>query len=565
MIPCPHCRGNNVRGHGTDRAKCYDCNRSFNRHGILKRTTHLEQRPDTRCPSCGTIGRHRIAVNRGKYREMACESCGVRFRDDRAAVQESAGDHPVYVITAAVNDSPVHNAFLRAIRVYCDARKARLIVIPVRYKNPTSDRETDRLYQWAPVLSPWIVDKRLRICDGLQVLADIKIQPTAVDPLSGMDTITGTDCGIFGHTKIALRSIATRGHELPKLLLTTGAVTRPSYSDTKAGKKGEFHHVCGATVVEVDGDTFHLRHVHAAADGSFIDLDRRYSPKGVTAAPPALALVMGDLHAERHDPSVLVATGEILATLKPKRLVLHDVLDFGSASHHNSWWERFSRRITGRDKVIDELRETCELIDALHRKGQETVIVSSNHNDHLARWLADHRNGDDVQNAAIYHAAKSAVIQAIERGKGLLPNIFEVVARPMLKRPATFLGDRDSMTVAGIELAYHGDKGPNGARGSAKSFDRIGAKSIIGHSHSPAIVGGCFQTGTSSLLDMGYNVGPSSWLHSHVVVYASGKRSHIHIIGGSWRAGSKRNGQGTHPKAASNATARKGRRSRAAA
>jgi len=37
------------------------------------------------------------------------------------------------------------------------------------------------------------------------------------------------------------------------------------------------------------------------------------------------------------------------------------------------------------------------------------------------------------------------------------------------------------------------------------------------------------------MLDMGYNLGPSSWMQSHVVVYANGKRSHIHCVQGSWR------------------------------
>jgi hypothetical protein len=42
--------------------------------------------------------------------------------------------------------------------------------------------------------------------------------------------------------------------------------------------------------------------------------------------------------------------------------------------------------------------------------------------------------------------------------------------------------------------------------------------------------------GTSSKLDVGYNTGPSSWTHSHIVTYENGKRAVITLYAGSWRA-----------------------------
>lgn len=526
---CPRCGSSRTGTRGKHQRCCLECNKWWSPNA-----TKIQLPPPLeKCPN-GCEAR----VLRNGAGRLKCHNCRATWNTGSQRVADDLTDSPVLVVTAAVNDSPVHSSFLKTLKAYCAARGGRLLVIPLRYKNPTRQGEGEEV-AWHPSLAPYLYDRRMKVCPGLQILADIKTQPTAVSPLSGLDTITGTDCGIFGHTKVALDSVATRGHELPKLLLTTGAITLPAYSDTKAGKKGEFHHVCGAVVVERDGDLFHLRHIHAASDGSFIDLETRWSVAGPEQAPPALALVMGDIHAERADPNALQATDAMLELLRPKKLVLHDVLDFGSASHHNGFWERFARRISGRDRVAEELRQTAAVIDTLHRQGQQTVIVSSNHHDHLSRWLADHRNGDDVQNAGIYHRAKAAVLTAIER-TGHIPNIFGLVIDPMLKHRAQFLTDKDSMSVAGIELAYHGDKGPNGSRGSAKAFDRIGAKTVIGHSHSPRIVGGCFQTGTTSMLDMGYNTGPSSWLHSHVVIYASGKRSHIHIIDGKWRRLEKR-------------------------
>jgi hypothetical protein len=42
--------------------------------------------------------------------------------------------------------------------------------------------------------------------------------------------------------------------------------------------------------------------------------------------------------------------------------------------------------------------------------------------------------------------------------------------------------------------------------------------------------------GTSSLLRVSYNRGPSSWSHSHVVQYPEGPRTMITMWGGRWCA-----------------------------
>jgi hypothetical protein len=64
---------------------------------------------------------------------------------------------------------------------------------------------------------------------------------------------------------------------------------------------------------------------------------------------------------------------------------------------------------------------------------------------------------------------------------------------------------------------------------------RIGVKSIIGHSHTPAIEEGCYQVGTSTKLSRGYTHGPSSWLNTHCLIYPNGKRTLINVIDGKWR------------------------------
>jgi hypothetical protein len=98
------------------------------------------------------------------------------------------------------------------------------------------------------------------------------------------------------------------------------------------------------------------------------------------------------------------------------------------------------------------------------------------------------------------------------------------------------LDEDESFRLGGVELGMHGDRGPNGSRGSIRNLRRIGVKSIIGHSHSPGIDEGCYQVGTSTRLRLEYNHGASSWLNCHCILHADGKRQLVVIVDGYWRA-----------------------------
>ena len=77
--------------------------------------------------------------------------------------------------------------------------------------------------------------------------------------------------------------------------------------------------------------------------------------------------------------------------------------------------------------------------------------------------------------------------------------------------------------------------GSNGAKGSSIGFSKLGQKIIVGHSHTPSIVGNAYTVGTSSRFDLSYVKGPSSWLHTHAILYPSGAITLINIINGKWK------------------------------
>jgi hypothetical protein len=452
-----------------------------------------------------------------------------------------------YVITAAQNATPVHAAFFASLMTYCEHNGAQLVVIPYRYKNPTSmwtegAKDDD---WWAPELAPYLLDRRTVVNKHLLILADIKTQPTATSPLAGFESISGAMSAVIGHPKLELTTVPTPQAKLPKILTTTGAVTRRNYLPAKAGKKGEFHHTFGACVVEVDGPTFHLRQLNAVRDGSFMDLTSEYDGETVREGGVA-ALVMGDTHQEFIDPQVDKATfaeGGIIDTLRPKNLVWHDAHDFYSRNHHHIGepFIDYVKAIAGVDDVGGMLDKTFAFIDerTKPRPWMTNVFVSSNHPDALAKWVkrADWRT--DPRNAKFLLQTALAMLDSATMGeagaKVLDPFVYWAKQRLTTVRQAIFLEPDKSFIVRGVDLGNHGHYGLNGARGSRHGYSKIGVKVVIGHGHSPGIDGGAYQGGTNSILKLEFVKGPSSWMHTDVIVYENGKRSLLNIINGEWR------------------------------
>ncbi len=509
------------------------------------------------CPHCGErdslIKNGSRVRQHGKQQMYMCKECDKTTANplDKAptappAYKQFERDLPTsarFVITAAQNATPPHIS-LKTLQVYCDHNDAQLVVVPIRYKNPTSQwgqREQDDDW-WHDDVMPYLYSSRAALNENLILLGDIRTQPTAVLPLTGFEAITGACSGILAHPKVQLKSVATPNHKLPKLMTTTGACTVENYTDTVAGKKGDFHHSFGAVVVEIENDVFYLRQLSACKNGSFIDKDKKYTPQGVEQAPPAAALIFGDTHAAFADEQVAHANFEgpqsMAAVLNPRRFVWHDVFDNYTRNHHDQKnpFIALAKHRAQMSCVRAEVELTCEYVNR-YGAGRENVIVPSNHNEGLSRWIKETDWRGDPANMEFYLETALAMVQQTEMTESGASTVdpFSHWAAQLLTVPYKLLLRDEAYAAMGIELGMHGDIGPNGARGSIKNLRRIGVKSVIGHSHSPGIEEGCFQVGTNSKLKVQYNRGPSSWLHTNCVVYANGKRSLLHVIDGRWK------------------------------
>jgi hypothetical protein len=331
-------------------------------------------------------------------------------------------------------------------------------------------------------------------------------------------------------------------NEPAKHIMTTGTLSLPNYSDTKAGIKTEFHHMIGAVLVEIDGDgDVFCRHLLADDKHGFHDLDKYVYEGTVWDNIEVAGITWGDIHTEQIDKEVADAcwgNGGMLDTLHPQQQFFHDACDFLARNHHQMRdpHHLFKMHKHGTESVDAGMREIARFLTVAARDWCESYVVESNHDLMLLRWLKEADYKQDPVNAVFFLDAQRVVYDSIATGRDI--SVFEwAVSRYLPTCPVQFLRETDSHKLCGIEHALHGHRGANGAKGHINSFAKMGPKANVGHTHSAAIHEGIYQAGTSSKLAMGYNEGGlSSWSHSHIVTYPNGKRAIVTVQNGKWRA-----------------------------
>lgn len=434
------------------------------------------------------------------------------------------------LITTAVSGANADKNALLACENWAKITGGQIIVIPLPYRNPTSRHENPESW-FDPALVKYFLNQRVKLSKHLTLYADIHQQPTKTNPLAGKQFFGGDASGIFPHATQEFETVPVSVGKHAKWIATTGAITKPTYSDSGAGAQGRENHSMGAMIVEIDCGVFHARHIGFAKDGSFQDLDTIYRKTGSETERVDL-MKLGDIHAVNADHVAINATIDQIKLLKPKHVFLEDVHDHQAGSHHSDFFRAYSLNKRGLWSVEKELHTTCKLIDKLAESVPNdchVIITKSNHNDHLTKWLENPKNAHCLVNAEIYHRLKTAVLSGHQ-------NPLEVFYSAHYGNPRVrFLKLGEGYLVNKIENAYHGHKGAHGARGSAAGYAKIGAKTNIGHSHSPKRKGGCMQAGTLSK-PMDYTKdSPSGWMASNIVQYKDGKRTLLNIIKGKYK------------------------------
>jgi hypothetical protein len=410
---------------------------------------------------------------------------------------------------------------------YAKYLNANVGVIQGRYQNPTSlwSKNMAQDEWWDSEFLPYIDGSRHLIHPLLEVISDIKIIPTARNPLTGFEGISGDKSSIFGHPRVHLKSLPVlKGHP-NKLLLTTGACTIKNYTDTRAGKSAEFHHTYGFIIVEIKDDkTFYIRQVTALNDGSFIDLNNSVKFEEVTKINEVAAYILGDIHAANVYEPVMETTVKMFDHLRPDRIVLHDLFDGESVNHHESKdpIKSFHRYESGRDIIKMEIEGLKNFIDRYNLIQFNPIVVRSNHDLWADRWIKECDWKKDIKNAKEY-MEYSLVLLNGEAPKGIVPYVLDKHYGDQI----TTLDLDDSYKILGWELAQHGHLGAHGSKGNLEQFKKLNTKVIVGDYHQPGRLDGAIGVGTYSKLRLGYNNGASAWMNAGAVIHKNGKVQHI--------------------------------------
>lgn len=448
-----------------------------------------------------------------------------------------------FILTSAQNNARVHAGFWENLNAFAKYLGAEVLVSfsvydKTGYRGIVPKGETKIARQdiwWDRAFEGHVVNKRVKLARRLSFCGELDILATAADPLSGLDAYCGRSSVIVPHNKFRFKCVESRKHQMPKEIYTTGSATEKRFIQRKTGQVAQFHHVIGALLVEVDADGyFWVHHLNAEDDGSFQCLDMRVVEGSVTEEHRITGMVLGDIHHEKLDYTTAnITLTRIIPELKPGVVVVHDLIDFKSRNHHNikdPFFRVQNRGCLIRNELYGAEGFLTSLNDSLPAGGR-IVVAESNHDEALGRWLRETDWRTDPDNAEFYLSTALLCVETAKHEPGF--NLLE----KLLKLPEVqFLNVDDSFEIAGIECGMHGHVGPSGARGSPKGFSRLGFKSFTAHTHTPSIVDGCYTVGVMGKLDMGYNRGPSKWMHTHGIIYKNGKRAFITIKNGKWRA-----------------------------
>lgn len=474
-----------------------------------------------------------------------------------------------YLLTAAQNNTKVFMPFWRNLLAYLewlntDGNECQLMVARFSYNknqflNPKSQKpgtvrasDEDECWYDEAVL-PYICDdpkvhgtRRWQLAPDFFWCGEMNILPTAVRPLSDLKTYTGTASSAFPHVKVAMETVGTVPGSDPKFVYTTGAVTGRNYVQRKAGLKAEFHHTQAALLVEVDSEgNWWARQLVSDHKGTFNDCPRGRVLKvanGVveTEGQRAEAINWGDVHVTDMPQGRILKywghVGSVIDKLNPRHQFFHDTLSFRSRTHHemHSFSKMYEKHCNGLESVEKELRKTVDFLSFSERANTLSIVVRSNHDEHGETWLDKADYKADLPNAEIFLEAQLArcrAIKAAANGNASCEWMFLEWAARKFDAPEAvrFLKLDESFVICSkgghpIECSLHGDRGTNGSRGSTLGLSTLGCKISKGHDHTATIRDGVWSAGTCAL-QQGYNHGPTTWSVSHILTYASGKRS----------------------------------------
>lgn len=476
-----------------------------------------------------------------------------------AKVAKDIKKYKRFVVTTAICGDKVNREFLKALKNYCQRRKAKLLIIPSGH---------DLIKLDSILKGEAIVTHELYLNSNIRI-DPVVLNPKVLRPMSGLGRIGQRSCStIYAAPKLTKESIATDTGKLPHLIMTTGAITDANYVPRESIMKKKVDHVAyndhdlASIIIEIaDGQFFFQREMQADLDGSVVDLTIkgpvRYYADGKVKAEKALNFNVPDWHHGETAEDCYQIWPELAELSKAESVSLHDVLSYRGHSHHTKDNEILSAQIEEAG-VADPVAEFQGLADDFQMwlkkvKNAQFYIVASNHPEHVDKAITE-GTLNQPQTKRTYLELALAMLDGNDPLQWGLKNYAKFSSSRF-----TFLSRDDRHVLRNkqgeMALHNHGDRSKDGSRNSGQSagvVESLGC-AVINHLHSPKIIAGgtlggkgngtVWVGGTSTVCDgderPGYSLGfASSWLKTATVVYGSKNgrflRQQITLIGGQW-------------------------------
>lgn len=459
------------------------------------------------------------------------------------SLKQTISKYDKFVITTVVAGCTVDKKSLETIKSYCEKNDALLLLLPVADPASNRSRMCNNLMFDKILVDENFVYKNLPLSSNFAI-SGIQLQAKQINPFTGLHRI-GRKIGtmVYGSPKQSLEPIA--GEEFPRFVMSPGAITFPDYDTSlyvsnRTAYLAQHDHIMGAIVVEiVDSKKYFFRQLQFGKDGDFIDLGVRYKGNKVEEVQPE-AFIMGDLQFPAYDPKVMRCWRKLCKDIPPKYLFVHDARDALPEAIFDRK-KNIEMAIKNEEFTLSVEKDLASFVrfmnDLTELPEEKVLVVKSNHDEMLDRWLQSGEYVKDPCNFEIGHVLAVESFRGLKKDKYF--DILEMASKMMgISDKVKFLKRNDRFIISDVECARHGDLGSCGRYSPPLSdLEKTYRNAVIGHRHSPQIMRGIWVVGTSGLKDPRYRRGPTQWLSTSCHVYSDGRRQLITCIDGEYKLG----------------------------
>ena len=212
----------------------------------------------------------------------------------------------------------------------------------------------------------------------------------------------------------------------------------------------------------------------SSSDGSFNDIYFHVENSKITLNDKIPGIVLGDIHLYDTDEKIMDVTKTLLDDLHPEHVVIHDIFNGVSISHHdnNNIIKQYRKFLNGKLSLSEEINYMCDWVEKMQK--YNLVIVKSNHDEFLDKWIINGEWKMNITNALEYVNYAKLLLDN-DADNGIIPYILN----QKFSNVKTLKRD-ESFKISGWEVGTMEMLGTNGKLGKFTLFNKLNLKIILG-------------------------------------------------------------------------------------